>query len=117
MRRHARAAALLSLLAASLLALAGCPPQTPPPDRLALTRVAFTDLPGWSDDRQKEALVALHRSCVRLVARPPDAAVGPEALGARAGDWRVACAAAPAPEAATPETSRAFFEAYFVPFA
>jgi membrane-bound lytic murein transglycosylase A len=56
-------------------------------------------------------------SCARLAARAPDAVVGPEALGARAGDWREACAAAAAPAAATPEGSRALLEAYFVPFA
>jgi membrane-bound lytic murein transglycosylase A len=105
--RRARAALLFALLA-----LAGCPPQTPPPERLALTRVAFSDLPGWSDDRQDEAIEALRRSCARLSARPPDAAVGPEALGARAGDWREACAAAAAPDA-----GRALFETSFVPFA
>src|SRR5258708_28915983 len=115
MRRLARAAALLSLIA-----LTGCPPQPqpepPPPERLVLTRVAFEDLPGWSDDRQQEAIEALRRSCARLSTRAPDAAVGPESLGARAGDWREACAAAAAPDAATPDRSRALFEAFFVPF-
>src|SRR5262245_6202854 len=107
MRRLARAPLLLALLA-----LAGCPPQAPSPERLALTRVAFSDLPGWSDDRQDEAIEALRRSCARLSALAPDAAVGPQALGARAGDWREACAAAAAPDA-----GRAAFEAHFVPFA
>src|SRR5262249_37639605 len=47
-----------------------------------------------------------------LSARAPDSAVGPQALGARAGDWREACAAA-----AQPDAGRALFEALFVPFA
>jgi membrane-bound lytic murein transglycosylase A len=107
MRRLARAASLLCLLA-----LAGCPPQAPAPDRLALTRVGFADLPGWSDDRHAEAIAALRRSCARLASLAPDAAVGPQALGARAGDWREGCAAAAAPDA-----GRALFETFFVPFA
>jgi membrane-bound lytic murein transglycosylase A len=112
MRRLVRAASLLSLFA-----LAGCPPQPPPPDHLVLTRVAFDDLPGWTDDRQQEAIEALRRSCARLTTRAPDAAVGPESLGARAGDWREACAAFAAPDAVTPDRSRALFETLFVPFA
>src|SRR5262245_41481590 len=106
--RRARVALL-----AALLALAGCPPpQTPPPERLALTRVAFSDLPGWSDDRQDEAIGALRRSRARLSSLAPETAVGPQALGARASDFREACAAAAAPDA-----GRAFFEAFFAPFA
>jgi membrane-bound lytic murein transglycosylase A len=116
MRRLVRGA-LLPAVGAALLALAGCPPQAPPPDRLALARVAFADLPGWNDDHLEEAIAALRASCARLTARVPDAAVGPEALAARAGDWREACAAAAEPAAATPAGSRALLETYFVPFA
>src|SRR5690242_12231095 len=116
MRRLVRAA-LLPAVGAALLALAGCPPQAPPPDRLVLTRVGFADLPGWDDDHLEEAIAALRLSCARLATRPPDAAVGPEALGARAGDWREACAAAAEPAAATQAGSRALLETFFVPFA
>jgi membrane-bound lytic murein transglycosylase A len=115
MRRLVRAA-LLPAVGAALLALAGCPPQAPPPDRLALTRVAFADLPGWNDDNVAEAVVALRLSCARLTRRAPDAAVGPEALGARAGDWREACSAAAEPASVTPAGGRALLESYFVPF-
>ena len=108
-RRLLRAGAV-----ASLLVLAGCPPSAPPEaDRLQLSPAQFADLPGWSNDRLEEALGALRRSCARLVALAPETPVGPQALGARAGDWREACAAADAQGA----DGRALFEAQFVPFA
>lgn len=104
-----RAAALLCLVG-----LTGCPPpSSPEPDRLILAPAQFADLPGWTDDRLGDALAALRRSCARLVALAPETPVGPQALGARAGDWHAACAAAEAPNV----DARALFEAQFVPFA
>ncbi|MBL8839674.1 MAG: murein transglycosylase A [Alphaproteobacteria bacterium] len=107
-RRLLRAAA-----AVLLLSLTGCPPPAPEQDRLQLAPAEFAALPGWREDRLDDALAALRRSCARLAALAPDAAVGPQALGARAGDWRPACTAADAPNA----DARAVFEAHFVPFA
>src|SRR5262245_7668415 len=86
---------ILSAGCALLLLLAACEtnPPPPPPDRLTLSPARFVDLPGWSDDRQAEAFTALRRSCRRLNGLGDTAAVGPDAIGGQAKDWREPCAA------------------------
>jgi membrane-bound lytic murein transglycosylase A len=63
--------------------------------------VAFADLPGWSEDRQGEALAALRRSCARLAAERPD--------------WREACAAVSRVADDDHQAARALFETHFTP--
>ena len=66
-------------------------PAVEAPERLALTPVAFDDIPGWGEDRLSEALPALARSCARLDGQPEARAVGPDGLAGRVGDWRAGC--------------------------
>src|SRR5262245_39137980 len=102
----------LALGALVLLTLAGCETPKPPPlpDRLTLAPARFQELPGWTADRHADALVALRRSCARIVALPESTALGPDGAGGLAGDWRPACTAASAVPARDHAAARVFLE-------
>ncbi|HSE79759.1 MAG TPA: MltA domain-containing protein [Alphaproteobacteria bacterium] len=108
---------VLAALLAALPAACETKPPTPPPDKLVLVGAEFGDLADWSSDRQGEALLALRRSCERLASLGDDAALGPDGLAGRAGDWRAACAEAATIAADDHDAARAFFERRFVPLA
>ncbi|MGH6975913.1 MAG: MltA domain-containing protein, partial [Stellaceae bacterium] len=93
--------------------VAACVPQAPPP-HLELTRVSFSDLPGWRDGDQAAALPALLRSCAALAKLPDDASLGVAGL---ARDWRKPCAAAAALDHPTDAAARQFIESAFTSFA
>lgn len=83
----------LALAAALASLLAACGREAPPPEPTARYSPSdFEALPGWREDELLAALPALARSCDRLGRLPDDAAVGPEALGLEAADWRPFCA-------------------------
>jgi membrane-bound lytic murein transglycosylase A len=111
-------------LAIAALLLGGCAPREAPPSalpppvaaQLTLTRVDFTELPGWSDDQLAEALPALRLSCAALVAQPADLPVGPNALAGTVADWKPLCAELPGADADS-SVLRQFFEASFLPLA
>jgi membrane-bound lytic murein transglycosylase A len=85
--------------------------RTPSPlQRLTLSEVSFSDLPGWKDTDPRAALAAFRRSCTALLARPPQSAM---AYAGTAADWQRACDAA---VAAAPRDARAFFEQAFTPY-
>jgi membrane-bound lytic murein transglycosylase A len=115
----ARRKAALRLFGLAVLAmLAACAPRVAPPERLTLESVAFSDLPGWGDDRQSEALSAFLRSC------PPLSKSGPSVSGAdgagpqfgTAADWAKICEDAKSVPAGDDVAARAFFEKRFGPF-
>jgi membrane-bound lytic murein transglycosylase A len=66
-----------------------------------LTRAAWSDLPGWQQDNQAEALPALLASCK---------IVGKQAV------WREPCDAAVTANKNDREAARLFFEKHFVPY-
>jgi membrane-bound lytic murein transglycosylase A len=95
-----------------LLCLAACAGQknaTP-----TYRAVGFGALPGWQQDDAAAALAAFQRSCVRLKAMAPGAAIGPYG---KAADWQSACVAANTQNPASQDAAgaRSFFEANFVP--
>ncbi|NMM45040.1 murein transglycosylase [Rhodospirillaceae bacterium KN72] len=82
---------------------------------LALSPVAFADLPGWTDDGLDGAQQALLRSCGRITAQPADKEIGTPALETTPADWQAACdALAAATDAAS---LKAALESGFTPFA
>ncbi len=116
---HYQRSLVLALVLAPVLGLLAACEQKPPveaPPRLLLTPVSFTELPGWAEDRQGEALPAFLRSCGRLERQPDDRPVGPGALGGTVADWRPACAALSGVAADDHGAARAAIEAQFAPF-
>ncbi len=83
------------------------------PESLMLTRVEFAILPGWHLDDQEEAVVALIKSCEKILSLPDDKEIGTAGLIVKAGDWKEVCSIAQSHTI----KGREFFETYFVPFA
>jgi membrane-bound lytic murein transglycosylase A len=92
--------------------------QDPGPahDALTLTKVAFKDLPGWTDDKHSEAVPSFLKSCAVLAKLADDAPIGFDGHGGLAKQWRHACAAAAKLKAGDDKAARTFFETEFVPW-
>ncbi len=81
-------------------------PAAPPAATVAprptdyLQRVSFVDIPGWSEDDQREAWLPLLASCRALANKP---------------EWKQACTAAASVDVADTLAVRRFFESHFVP--
>ena len=129
MRRPAggHVARAIAPLALSLLALAGCVPQLAAPvtaparPELSLSAVGFADLPGWQQDHPAEALPVFLAGCRQLADAASAQSLGGQsqaaALGGQPAQWRPACAAAAQVAQGDDTAARAFFEAYFQPYA
>ncbi len=108
--------------AVALAAIAGCvtappvppavvtpPPAVTPPAPPSLPAkylpVAWTALPGWSDDQVHEAWPAFRAGCAALIAS-----------AATSGLWQGPCAAAEFLSPVDRTTVRRFFESHFIPY-
>ncbi len=87
--------------------------ETRAPERLTLKRASFSDLRGWQNDAPLSALQAFQRSCKVLKAKAQDAPMG---IGGIVADWQSVCEEA-VKTPATEEAARAYFEAWFCPYA
>ena len=103
-------------VAAGLAALAACE-TAPPAPRLVLAPASYAELPDWTSDRHGEALVALRRSCARLLGLPDTRELGPGAMAGTAGAWRAPCEEALRLDPNDHAAARAFLERAFAPFA
>ena len=95
--------------------LAACAAPPPPPEKLTLDEARFTDLTGWSDDHQAEALAAFLRSCptIEQAGASNSGKESPDiGFGSRA-DWQTACAEAKSITPGDDAAARAFFEQRF----
>lgn len=107
-------------LAVAVLA-AGCAPESKlpatglPASSEPAAVVAFTDLPGWSDDNQAEALPALAGSCTKLVTLPPEHDLGGSGTAGPARHMQRICAELERTSIASARDARAFLERWFVP--
>lgn len=90
-------------------------PVAPVP-KLTLRAATFTDLPGWTADRQAEALPALAKSCERLMRQPADRALGPDGAMGRIQDWKAPCEALAAVPRGNDAAARAYVERWFQPW-
>lgn len=84
--------------------------------RVAMSPISYNEIPGWSDDKQAEALQAFRRSCPKLVAGPDVRiqADGGERVVATS-DWKRICDNAAAVKVGDDVASRRFFESNFRP--
>lgn len=119
------------------LVVSGCAVDPPPPpkppkpapapkeSRLTLTPTTFAALPGWTEDNPAQALGAFRRSCDRFRPQPSERVldnlgaakdIARLGLAGRIADWRPICEAAARLVAPDPDTARAFFEAWLVPY-
>lgn len=116
----------LAVLGAALSILGGCAylqfgakPEAPPvsgPAGLALQPAEFSDLPGWQNDRQAEALPAILKSCAKIGARALNQPVGAAGVGGLTADWRKPCQAALGIPAGNHAATRYFLETWFRPY-
>lgn len=89
-------------------------------DKLTLERVAFSDLPGWDDDRHAEALPAVLASCAKLDELGDEAPLGVDGNGGRARHWRSFCKGARAlatGKKGDDAAAKALFERELIPYA
>jgi membrane-bound lytic murein transglycosylase A len=99
--------------------LCGDEPATatsPPKDTLILTKVKYSDLPGWTDDKLSEAVPSFLRSCAVIAKLKDTDPMGHDGHGGKAGQWRKACAAAARVKPGDDAAARAMFEAELVPW-
>ena len=106
-------------LVAAMSLLAGCAGglgSTSRENRVAMTPISFNEIPGWSSDKQSEALVAFRRSCPKLVSGSDSKIVtdGGE-KSVTSAEWKQICDAATATNERDPEAARSFFEDNFRP--
>ncbi|AWJ84018.1 murein transglycosylase [Azospirillum sp. TSH58] len=92
-------------------------PPPPPPEKLVLTPVAFSALPGWNADRVAEAVPAFQRSCAKVRALAADRSIGPDGVGGKAADWQGPCAELAKLPPGDDAAARAYFETWFTPYA
>jgi membrane-bound lytic murein transglycosylase A len=90
---------------AMLVALAACTSAPPPPGRVTYVKAAWSELPGFADDRVSEAWPALVAGCTALAQRPASAAI-----------WREPCAAAANVDGRDERAVRTFLAAHFSPY-
>lgn len=83
-------ALLFLLLPALLVAFIFVDPSKP---GLRFERVAFTELPGWSETSLAPAAPALRKSCEKLAALPSGRRLPGARIGGTAGAWGEGCAA------------------------
>lgn len=102
-------------VAVALSVASGCAP-VPEADKLELTQVSFSDIPGWAADQHSEALGAMVRSCAVLLGRSDFADAGPGPEFGKVSNWRGACAAAGSVAAGDIAAARAYFERWFQPY-
>jgi membrane-bound lytic murein transglycosylase A len=91
-------------------------PAPPTHDKLTLTKVRFTELPGWADDHHADAVGAFLRSCEVIAKLKDDAPMGADGHGGKVRQWRKACAAAAKVPVGDHAAAKAMFEAQFVPY-
>lgn len=85
-------------------------------NKVAMAPISFNEIPGWSEDRQGEALAAFKRSCPRLVAGPETRIVtdGGEKTIAPS-EWKLICDSATGIKDSDTRGARRFFEENFRP--
>jgi membrane-bound lytic murein transglycosylase A len=104
------------LAAAGLLSACAGTSGSAVDNKVRMVPISYNEIPGWTDDRQAEALTAFRRSCPKLTTAPDTKIVtdGGEKTIAPA-EWKTICDAASAVSDKDARAARAFFEENFRP--
>src|SRR5881392_1548914 len=108
MRWSALAGGAALLAAAGLLSACAGTSGSAADHKVRMAPISFNEIPGWTDDRQGEALVAFRRSCPKLTA-------GAEAKIITPAEWKTICDAAVGIKDSDTRAARRFFEENFRP--
>ena len=106
----------VSLAAAGLLSACAGSSGSAVDNKVRMVPISYNEIPGWTDDRQTEALTAFRRSCPKLTAGPDTKIVtdGGEKTIAPA-EWKTICDAASGVGDKDTRAARSFFEENFRP--
>ena len=104
------------LAAAGLLSACAGTSGSAVDNKVRMVPISYNEIPGWTDDRQTEALTAFRRSCPKLTAGPDTKIVtdGGEKTIAPA-EWKTICDAASGVGDKDTRAARSFFEENFRP--
>ena len=86
------------------------------PAGFSIFPVAFKDIPGWSADRQSDALPVFLRSCSRLRKQSPNSAMGSRVEMGRLSQWVRICDDAKIIRSGNEAEAQYFFESRFVAY-
>lgn len=107
--------ALVCILGAALI-VGGCQRQPADDNAMSLTPATFSDLPGWYNDAQADALPAWRRSCERIANLAPDIPIDPNSVGGPASAWQPTCARIASLDDGDTEGLRRLIETELVPY-
>jgi peptidoglycan lytic transglycosylase A len=104
------------LAAAGLLSACAGTSGSAADNKVRMAPISYNEIPGWTDDRQGEALVAFRRSCPKLTSGPDSRIVtdGGERT-VTAAEWKTICNAASGINDNDTRAARQFFEQNFRP--
>lgn len=91
-------------------------PAAPVAEHLTLKDSSFDQLPGWNNDAQGRAVIALQRSCSQVLKRNPGDDFGVGGFAGTVGPWQDACEDLNEAVPMTDKQARTFFENHFTPF-
>lgn len=88
------------------------------PSKVELRTTSFSALPGWLDDAHGQALVALQKSCKKILTLPSMRKLGANdgVPGGTVANWQQPCQAARVLDTNDHASARHFFETWFVPY-
>jgi membrane-bound lytic murein transglycosylase A len=104
------------------LTLTGCealswpPPPQKSAEHLTLEKSSFDQLPGWNNDAQGEAVIALQRSCAPIMKKDRNDNLGVGDFAGTAAAWQGICQDLADAVPLTDIEARAFFQAHFTPY-
>lgn len=122
MKQKLAAARALAFLSCSLLVfVTACSTLENKVDKkaaapLKVAEVSFDDLVGWENDDQAKTLVALKRSCNRIMKGDPSRSMGADSLAGTYADWHSVCLDVANLSETDTQQARQFFETRFTPY-
>ena len=109
------------LVLLSLFSVGGCASlrqRSVPMDKAPLTvrKASFSDLPGWQQDDQYAAAVALQKSCSVIMKQNPGKEMITGGLAGTFADWHSVCQDAENLPVGDEQSARRFFQTRFTPY-